>query len=267
MPSTATGTASSTCGNCGTPLQGRFCHRCGQKDVDPTGTLHEFAHDAWHEFAHVDGKLLQTVRWLVTRPGGLTREVLAGRRTRYASPLRLYLTCSLLFFALTAIAPRRTGIITYRDTSSAPRSEAERLEIRQRGEQMQDAVAAAIGRHMPRAMFVLMPFFAMLAWAAFRRQYRHYMPHLFFSLHFHAFVFLALAVSVCFNLIGGWGELVGGLVPLAMIPYYYVSLRRVFGSTWVQVIAKGTAMAVVYFVALAGVLALITLGAVRDARP
>src|SRR5262252_4987894 len=58
------------------------------------------SHEALHEFAHVDGKIIQTVKLLVTKPGRLTTEFLAGRRARFISPVRLYLTCSLIFFAL-----------------------------------------------------------------------------------------------------------------------------------------------------------------------
>ena len=91
------------CGNCGAELQGAFCHACGQKVTGPDVSLHDFFHEAFHEFAHLDGKIVQTLRLLMTKPGMLTKEFLEGRRARYISPLRLYLTCSLLFFALAAL--------------------------------------------------------------------------------------------------------------------------------------------------------------------
>jgi hypothetical protein len=67
--------------------------------------MHDVAHDAVHEFLHLDGKILQTMKLLAFRPGELTREFIAGRRVRYISPIRLYLTWSLIFFALTALVP------------------------------------------------------------------------------------------------------------------------------------------------------------------
>lgn len=48
----------------------------------------------------LEGKLWRTLRLLVARPGELTREYLGGRRMPYLEPLRLYLTLSLIFFAL-----------------------------------------------------------------------------------------------------------------------------------------------------------------------
>ena len=85
-----------SCANCGAALQGRFCSACGQKATSPRVTLHDFAHDVWHELAHVDGKIVQTLGLLLFKPGALTAEFLRGRRVRYVSPLRVYLTCSAL---------------------------------------------------------------------------------------------------------------------------------------------------------------------------
>src|SRR5580765_6839550 len=93
------------CANCGAPRAGPFCHTCGQKAASRNISLHDFFHEAFHEFAHVDNKILRTLRLLLTKPGDLTREFLSGRRQRYVPPLRLYLTCSLIFFALAAVAP------------------------------------------------------------------------------------------------------------------------------------------------------------------
>ena len=93
------------CANCGASLGGAYCQACGQKAVSPDVSLHDFAHEAIHEFGHVDGKVVRTLRMLVAKPGMLTREFLEGRRTRYISPLRVYLSCSALFFALAALAP------------------------------------------------------------------------------------------------------------------------------------------------------------------
>src|SRR5262245_52965094 len=116
------------CRNCGADLQGRFCHACGQKAVSPEISVHDLVHEGIEEFAHVDGKIGRTLKLLFSRPGALTKEFLDGRRARYISPLRLYLTCSLLFFAVSAIAPQngneRFHITKSNDDSDDP-AEAE----------------------------------------------------------------------------------------------------------------------------------------------
>ncbi|HEX6627722.1 MAG TPA: DUF3667 domain-containing protein, partial [Gemmatimonadaceae bacterium] len=96
---------STRCLNCAAPLNGPFCAQCGQRDIPPYPTVRELATDAISEFSGWDGRLLNTVRALVTRPGLLTHEFLEGRRARYISPLRLYLSASVVYFLLTAAAP------------------------------------------------------------------------------------------------------------------------------------------------------------------
>ena len=103
-------TVGTTCLNCGAALDGPFCARCGQKAVHPKPTLHELLHDALEEFLHFDGKIVQTLRTLVTRPGQLTVDVVSGRRARYIAPLRLYLTVSVLFFAWNLWRSLRHGL-------------------------------------------------------------------------------------------------------------------------------------------------------------
>ena len=106
--------ASNPCLNCGTNVQLTYCPECGQREIDSDPTLKEFLHELAEEFLHWDGKLATTFRLLVTRPGALTREYLDGRRMRYISPLRLYLTCSLLFFFVGAVVPQVQRTVVHR---------------------------------------------------------------------------------------------------------------------------------------------------------
>jgi hypothetical protein len=51
-----------TCANCGAGLAGAFCQTCGQKATGLDVSLHDFVHEAFHEFAHVDGKAVRSSR-------------------------------------------------------------------------------------------------------------------------------------------------------------------------------------------------------------
>jgi hypothetical protein len=57
-----------SCRNCGAELYGRFCHACGQKAVSADLSVHDLLHEGLHEFAHVDGKIVQTLRLLLFKP-------------------------------------------------------------------------------------------------------------------------------------------------------------------------------------------------------
>src|SRR5438874_1271906 len=98
-------TPGAVCGNCGAALQGSWCSQCGQPYLPPDPTWHALVHDSLHEFLHLDGKIFITARRLFFEPGELTAEHIRGRRARYIGPLRLYLTMSVIFFALSAVIP------------------------------------------------------------------------------------------------------------------------------------------------------------------
>jgi len=89
--------AHSACENCGSVLQGSYCHVCGQHAHSP---LHNFAHaveEVFESFWHLDGRIFRTVRDLFV-PGRVAAGYLAGHRVRYIAPLRLFVIVSLLTF-------------------------------------------------------------------------------------------------------------------------------------------------------------------------
>lgn len=226
------------CPNCQSELHGRFCHECGQKAAHGNLGLHDFFHEATHEFLHLDGKILKTVKLLMTKPGLLTKEFVEGRRARYISPLRVYLTFSVLFFFLAAAVPgARESFIKIRDTENA-------------AEKRTEEVGEALMHNMPRAAFLLMPAFALLTWAFYRRLQPYYIPHLYYSVHFHAFVFLVLSVAMLLGLLGSVGKGLGSLAFLTVFPYHYIALRRVYGGTRGSTLAKGTAIGILYWIIL-----------------
>ncbi|SFM86529.1 DUF3667 domain-containing protein [Rugamonas rubra] len=88
------------CHNCQAPTGGNFCQNCGQETHLHPASAREFLHEFVGHYVALEGKLLGTLWRLLFRPGLLTNEYVAGRRVRFVQPLRLYLTLSVLFFAL-----------------------------------------------------------------------------------------------------------------------------------------------------------------------
>lgn len=281
----------SVCLNCGTPLRGPFCAGCGQRDVPPYPSVRELAIDAISEFSGWDGRLAQTLRTLIRRPGVLTREFLEGRRARYISPLRVYLTASLVYFVVAAAAPdvrlesgktlflglrvgatakddpnplsrpQRVGASASRalETGNAltPAERAAALEdiarapalmqpFLRRAVEDPDGFKRRILETMPRILFVLLPIFAGIL-ALFYRG-RKYPEHLYFAIHLHAFIFLALAVSELLKFTQS-ALLVGGasLIASIWIPIYAtLAFRRVYGGSLARTLVKEVAIAAIY---------------------
>lgn len=89
-----------TCSDCGEPVTANFCANCGQ----PTHvhrTLMHLGEELLHGVLHFDARIWRTLPLLLLNPGKLTREWIHGKRTRYVSPLAIFLfTVFLMFFAL-----------------------------------------------------------------------------------------------------------------------------------------------------------------------
>ncbi|WP_296950885.1 DUF3667 domain-containing protein [uncultured Massilia sp.] len=255
--------AASDCPNCAAAVSGNFCHQCGQETVLHPPSIHEFLHEFIGHYVALEGKLWKTLGLLLFRPGRLTLEYLAGRRVRYVQPLRVYLTFSLIFFAIFKfmgetheIAGVKVGgmpVVQVGDEEIAERKreraelQAE-LEAQKNKEELAkfeglksiedgliDNFSGDNGKHIktaffgyaPYAVFALMPLFALLLKLLYLGSGRRYGEHLLFALHTNAFAFLVLGLMV---LTRGLAPAVGKLLFLWMLLYLPMAMRRVYGG-------------------------------------
>lgn len=91
------------CLNCGTPLQGPFCHYCGQPDKNFLRFFPVLLRELMEDLFDFDSRFMRTMKPLLFRPGKLTRDYLDGRRFRYTPPLRLYIFSSIACFFVAAL--------------------------------------------------------------------------------------------------------------------------------------------------------------------
>jgi hypothetical protein len=86
------------CLNCGATVIGRFCHICGQENVEPKESFWHMATHFFYDITHFDSKFFVTIKDLIFRPGFLSKEYIKGRRVTYLHPVRMYVFTSALFF-------------------------------------------------------------------------------------------------------------------------------------------------------------------------
>lgn len=273
------------CLNCGEPLHGAFCSACGQRVLPPRPSLRELLGEAFAEFSGWDGKLANTLRLLITRPGQLTVDFLDGRRARFITPLRLYLSVSVVYFLLNAAAPTGTASAKLARISNASAPSAthtaninigagarmgDELSAEDR-EQILASVANAprvlrpalrrlatdpagfrkdFSEVSPRLFFALLPVFAVIL-ALFYRE-RGFVEHLYFTIHLQTFFFIALGLAA----LARFTHLiiiaaVAGTIAFLWTPLYaHFALRRVYGgsngSTVLKELGIGVLYAIVY---------------------
>ena len=90
------------CLNCGTELNGIYCHVCGQQATSKTPTVRAFILEYLNNAFIWDAQCVETIWKLISRPGYLTNEYLSGKFTSQEHPLKLNMF--LLFVTITLFA-------------------------------------------------------------------------------------------------------------------------------------------------------------------
>jgi hypothetical protein len=178
-------------------------------------------------------------------------------------PFRLYLTASFIYFLVLSIVPSanvidmkstrepsgaaQVGMAVESEPAAPPRRLHEDTEFKRRlnrfvenpGEARERALHA-ISTTLPKALFVLVPVFALLMRLLYRKSGRFYAEHFLFALHFHAFAFLALAFGLGVTALLGLGR--APVMQLFVMGYLFLALRRVHGESRGCTAAKTAAL-------------------------
>lgn len=271
------------CRNCGAELVRAYCADCGQKAGPPNPSFRHLWHDISHELLHLDGKLVESVRLLLVKPGFLTREYFDGRRARYVPPLRLYLVFSVVYFGVLAMMPadagRRSGFNIQLTQSQNETAADAQTELKEKTgfaseEEAGRSANEAIVHWIPHAMFVLVPFFALLVSLVTWRSGVNYPQHLYFALHVHAAAFGVSALSQLAWFIPNarLGDVVRATGVLYVVVYFVLALRNVYrktvlGALWRAAVIGPIYMFTIVLVAVGIALVWLFVPAARGAVP
>ncbi len=257
-------------------MQGPYCALCGQKHDPHRHSVGHFVAETAESLSHADSRLWLTLWTLLTKPGALAVDFFEGRRARYLPPIRLYLIVSVAFFVLLGIdsGPAYTvnENVAINDVSlTQPNQDqkavaklcesieyqgpwAERVKPKLEAgcrNALKDG-GATLGtifmRNLPKAMFVLLPGFALVMVLFYLRPYRVYTEHLVFLLANHTAIFL---VSILAQLAGiVLPEAIAGPVSffgfLYMVWYCWRGIRVFYGNGRSLTAVKFTVLGLLY---------------------
>ncbi len=106
------------CLNCGTLLEGKFCHQCGQENLEIKESFGHMIVHAVSDYFHFDYQFFNTLKPLFFKPGFLTKEYMQGRRARYLHPVKMYIFISIVYFLL--LFKSNTEIVKVNETHKQP---------------------------------------------------------------------------------------------------------------------------------------------------
>jgi len=276
------------CKNCGATTQGNYCQQCGQATHLHVPSAREFLHEFIAHYVALEGKLWKTLALLIAKPGVLTCEYIEGRRVRYLEPLRVYLTFSIIFFALfkfsgvevarfedpspalaAAVADGRAkqtvlgpalvqDVAEYEKTLAVLNKKASNLHpvLRERiarfmslsPQAKKAALKQAFYSYTPYAIFAMMPLFALYLKILYLGSGRRYGEHFLFALHVNAFAFLMLSVLI---LIPETWKFITFAMLLWLVFYLPIAMRRVYESGWASTVIRWIVLIFAHIVTLA----------------
>jgi len=261
------------CVSCGMPLHGRYCHYCGERQLDSKdhslkSALAEFA----VSFTELDGKFWTTFKYLVTRPGQLTRDYLSGRRVNVLTPFKVLISAKIFYFLVITVfaqsilsTPLKTHITAYNFLHQplAKKMVEERLKNRNISfEEMEKEFDDTAEGQAKTLTFIMVPLLFVFVTGLLYFYGGYGLKNLIFSAHFVSFMLIVLALVVPMihlglklltdhtplDLKGGYGELIFSLILFSIYwLYFHCAIRRVYELCWKRAVMISLLLAVALY--------------------
>jgi thiamine biosynthesis protein ThiS len=260
-----------TCQSCRMLASKKFCSECGEKKPSrhDLSIGHLLSH-AGEVVFHWDSKIFRSLRVLLTQPGRLSAEYVAGRRKRYVHPFQMFFIANLLYFLLfpwIGWSGLKTPLMVYENmfdySTRATRIAAQRAtaqglthsEFQHRFDHVVDVQSRSL-------VVVMVPFFALLLAVLEWRKLRFFGEHMVFAFHFYALWLIVFAIviptllarvlgisryygfPVTDRIVDGWMS-IGSAVLLAS--YLFIALRRFYGDGVVAALIKAVILTVLSY--------------------
>jgi hypothetical protein len=252
------------CPSCRRPRKTQFCSGCGEerlraRDLTVVDLTSQFAKNV----SSIDGRLLKSLRSILTAPGQLTAAHVRGARRSYLGPLALFFVANAVFAVLQTLTGAHLlsspldSHLHGQDWSALARTlVAHRLEARHQSLSAYAATFDEAAVFNAKALLILMVLaFAPLPIALFRRAHRTVGVHVVFALHLYVFVLALLCVSLILleieRRLGGQGlqsqamDLALAVLNIIVCAFYiYAALGPVYGAKGPSRVAKAGVLAV-----------------------
>jgi len=254
-----------TCPTCHRAVSTPYCPICGEqplraRDLALRGLFEQLV----QAFTQVDGRLLRSLRYLVSRPGSLTVAYLEGQRKAYVGPVPLFLIANVLFFAIESLTGGRvftTPLDAHLHTQ--PWSPLADTLVTRRLETIHSTIAVyaplfnrAVALNARSLIIVMALSFVIAPAILFHRSGRPIVAHAVFSLHLYTFLLLLFCVANVIPAVdlrlGGAGlasERLDHVISIALViacaSYLTVAVKNVYGAAGVARALKVVTLTVV----------------------
>lgn len=228
----------SNCLNCGTNVTGKYCQNCGQENIEVKETFFQIVYHFIEDITHFDGKLIKTLKYLITKPGFLTKEYVSGKRASYIHPIRMYLFISAIFFLFIFSGEQKLVDVNTKQSNSSkivfgdstygtlaaydsaqsklPKQKKDnwltsklikqQIIINNKFGNDQNKILAALidnfKHNFSKILYLSLPIFAFFLWILYKRNRSYYFAdHMIFSIHLYCAYFIIIFIFTLLDLV------------------------------------------------------------------
>jgi len=237
------------CPSCACMVNTAFCPGCGERPLDPRhltvrGLIGQFA----RFLVHLDHRIVNSLRCMITEPGRLTVAFEAGRRQAYLGPFKLFVLANVAFFALQSATDLRVFSTELElQVHGYEGTDVGRALVQQYLDERNVALDAyspiynqAVTVHSRSLIGLMVLPYALFLPLIFWKSSKPFAVHVVFSLHFFAFVLLvysitAAAVAIATlvmkqaHLTQTMDDVLTVIILIALGSFIYVAINRVYG--------------------------------------
>ncbi len=184
------------CPSCGQPFNTPYCPSCGERRLtEKDSSITVLVKDALSFLFDADGKLINSVKTFVLKPGKYIQEYISGARKKYISPIKLFLIANAFYFFFPAFDTFKTTLNTqlHRLMQSDLTYNFIQVQIEQSGIGFEEYQTQynEITSIISKVILIALPFiFGCLTWALnlSSRKTKPLLHHLNYSLTLYAFM-------------------------------------------------------------------------------
>jgi len=255
-----------TCPTCKTTVESPYCPTCGEHPVRPRDlTLRGLLAQLFHATSSIDGRLISSVRCLLTRPGALTVAYANGPRKLYLGPFQLFLVANVVFVAAQSLTGMNVfsspldSHLHHQDWSPvAQRLVAHRLEAAHSTlERYAPVFNRSVALHAKSLIILMTVPFSLLLPVVFFAKRKSFGVHVVFAVHVYAFLLFLACVSLAMAeidvLCGGTGlesawvdNALSAFNLAACAVYLYLATGTVYGAKGAARVIASLGLAVAF---------------------
>lgn len=167
-------------------------------------SLRSFLKDLITEVFHIDSRIIKTLLALLTKPGYLTLAYLKSSNEKFIPPLKLYFIINFIFFLLIPILNTpQFQIFSFSLKSLSGSNQTyqniinEQIKAKDLSKEIyEERFNANLKYNQPAFVFLIIPLFALVLNITNLKNNRHYLEHLFLSVHFLSFFLIILLIAI-----------------------------------------------------------------------